>query len=69
MVCAPRCWVDEAASNTCNEETVVDLELDGVFEGLLLFFQHLIEAFGLGNSSRKTVEDESGVWSKHVRSI
>lgn len=36
VVCSSGGWVDEAAGDTGDEEAVVDLELDRVFEGLLL---------------------------------
>ncbi len=60
MVGAARGGVNESAGNAGDQEGIIDLEFDGVFEGLLLFGQHLVEAFGLGYSAREAVQYEAG---------
>ena len=54
--------MDEAAGDAGDEEVVVDLEFDGVFEGLGFGGQHLVELFGLGDCSGEAVEDEAEVY-------
>ena len=51
--------MDETAGDTGNEESIVNLELNGVLELLVTLDEHLVEALGLGNCARKTVEDET----------
>lgn len=51
--------VDQTASDTGDEEGVVDLKLNGVLELLLTGRKHLIQALGLGDSPRETVQDET----------
>lgn len=51
--------VDETASDTGNEEGVVDLQLNGVLELLLAGEKHLVQTLGLGDSSGETVQDET----------
>ena len=52
--------MDEAAGDAGDEEGVVDLELDDMAELALLFLEHGVEAFGLGDGAGEAVEDESG---------
>ena len=59
MVRAAGCGVDKAAGNTRDEETVVDLEFDGVLEGLLGRSKHAVELLSLGYCPREAVEDEA----------
>lgn len=58
--------MNESARDTGDEETVVNLELDGMLKGFLLLFQHLIKALGLGYRAGKSVKYKSGVASKQV---
>ena len=51
--------MDKTASDTRDEERVVDLELDGVLEGLLGGFKHAIKLLGLNDCSWETVENEA----------
>lgn len=51
--------VDETASDAANEELVVNLELDGVLELLLLGDEHLIQLLGLRDSTRESIKDET----------
>jgi hypothetical protein len=51
--------VDQSASNTGNEQRVVDLELDGVLELLVALCEHGIETLSLGDSSGETIENEA----------
>lgn len=59
MVGAPGCGVDEAAGNARYKEAVVDLEFDGVLQGLLGGFKHAIKLLSLGDGAREAVKDES----------
>lgn len=51
--------VNQAASDTGHKQAVVNLELNGVLELLLTVRKHVIEALGLGDSSRETIKDET----------
>lgn len=51
--------MDQTTGDTADEEVVVDQELYGVLDLLVLLLEHSVELLGLGNSSRETVEDES----------
>lgn len=51
--------MDEAASDSVDEKLVVYLELYGVFEGLVVVFQHVVEAIGLSDCSWEAIKDES----------
>lgn len=51
--------VHEAAGDARDEEVVVDLQLDGVLEGLLRRREHLVELFGLGDGAGEAVQDEA----------
>ena len=52
--------VNETTGDASDEKRVVDLELDSVLELLVARRKHLVEAFGLGNSARESVKDETG---------
>ncbi len=52
--------MDQTASDAGYQETVVDLKLDGVLEGLALVCEHAVELLGLGHGSWEAVEDETG---------
>ena len=51
--------MDETASDTADEKLVVDLELNGVLELLLLGDQHLVELLSLRDGPRESIENES----------
>lgn len=51
--------MNQSTSDTRNEQVVVDEELNGVFQGLFTFNEHLVEFFGLSNVTRESIEDES----------
>lgn len=51
--------VDEAASDARDEEVVVDEQLDGMLELLVLLLEHGVELLGLGDGTGEAVEDES----------
>lgn len=51
--------VDETASDTGDEEGVIDLELNGVLELLLAGGKHLVQTLSLGDSAGETVQDET----------
>lgn len=53
--------VDETTGDTRDKQLVVDAELNGVLERLLAGLEHVVEALGLGDSARETVEDEAGL--------
>lgn len=59
VVAAPAGRVHEAACDARHEEGVVDLQLDGVLEGLVARLEHGVEGFGLGDSAGEAVEDEA----------
>lgn len=59
VVAAARGGVDQAASDTRDQERIVDLQLDGVLQGLVTLTQHCVEAFGLRNGTGESIEDES----------
>lgn len=59
VVRTTRCGVDETASNTRDEERVVDLELNSVLQGLVGGPEHAIELLGLDDCSREAVKDEA----------
>lgn len=51
--------MDETASDAGDKEVVIDHELDGVLKSLATGVKHLIEALGLGDGARETVQDEA----------
>jgi hypothetical protein len=51
--------VDQTTGDTGDQQSVVDLELDGVVENLLLLGKHRVEALGLGDSPGETIKDEA----------
>lgn len=53
------CWVDQTTRDAGHEEGVVDLELDGVLEGLVAGLEHGVEALCLWDGAGEAVEDES----------
>lgn len=53
--------VDETTGDTGDEESVVDLEFDGVLELLLTGEKHFVEALGLSDGSGEAIEDETVV--------
>jgi hypothetical protein len=59
VVCPARSRVDQTASDAADEDVVVDEELDGVVELLLLGREHLVKLLGLGDSPGEAVEDEA----------
>jgi hypothetical protein len=67
VVRSTRLGVDESAGDSGDEESVGDLELDGVVDGLVLRGEHGTELLGLGDSSGETVEDESGATQRFRR--
>jgi hypothetical protein len=54
-------WVDKSTSDASDEKTVIDLELDGVHERLVLCREHFVELRGLGDCAREAVKDESEI--------
>lgn len=58
VIAAPGGRVNETAGDALDEERVVDLELDGVLQGLTPLLQHGIETLGLGDSAREAVENK-----------
>ena len=65
VVRTARGGVNETASDTRDEERVVDLELDCVLQGLLGGFEHAVELLGLDDCSWETVKNEA-VYHKFV---
>jgi hypothetical protein len=59
VVGATGCGVDQTAGDTRDEEGIVDLELDGVLQGLLGRFEHTVELLGLSDCAWESVEDEA----------
>lgn len=55
--------MDEPASNAGNEEAIVDLKFDSVFQRLLLLSKHLIKALSLGYGTGEAVKYEAEVLS------
>lgn len=55
--------MDEPASDAGNEETVIDLQFDRVFQGFLLLVEHLIQALGLCYGAGKAIKNKSGALS------
>lgn len=51
--------MDQTAGDTRDEEGVIDLELDGVLQGLLGGLEHAVELLGLCDCSWEAVEDEA----------
>ena len=60
VVGAARGGVYKAAGDAGDEERIVDLEFDGVLEGLRGGGEHVVEFLGLGYCSGEAVEDEAG---------
>lgn len=59
VVRTARGGVDETAGDSRNKELVVNAELNGVLERQASLVEHVVEALGLGDSARETIEDES----------
>lgn len=59
MVASARSGVDKSASDTRDQEGIVDLELDGVLQLLVPGYKHLVKRLGLGDCAGETVEDEA----------
>lgn len=51
--------VDQTTGDTGDEQSVVNLKLNGVLELLLAGQKHFIQTLGLGDSSGETVENET----------
>lgn len=51
--------MDQSASDTGDEQRVVDLELHSVLELLVALSKHGVETLSLRNSSGETIEDET----------
>jgi hypothetical protein len=51
--------VDESTGDAGNEEAIVNLQFDGVFQRLAFGLEHRVEAFGLGDCPREAIEDEA----------
>lgn len=51
--------VDETAGDAGNEEAVVDLQLNRMHQLLLVRSEHLVQALGLGDGARESVENEA----------
>lgn len=51
--------VYQSTSDSGDEQSVRDPELDSVVNGLFLLFQHGIELGSLGNGSWETIENET----------
>ena len=51
--------VDQTASDTGDEERVVNLQLNSMLERLLALLEHGVETLGLGDGSGETVKDET----------
>lgn len=60
--------MDQTAGDSCNQEAIVDLELDGVLQFLVPFHKHLVEGLGLGDCTGETVEDEASKSSTYCSS-
>lgn len=59
VVRAARSRVDQAASNSGNQEGIIDLQLNGVLKLLLALGKHVIQTLSLGNGTRETIKDET----------
>lgn len=59
VVRATGCGVDETTSNSCNEQTIIDLKFDGVLERLPSRDKHLVELLGLWNSAGEAIKNET----------
>jgi hypothetical protein len=51
--------VDQTAGDTGDQQSVINLELDGVVQLLLLLGKHGIEALGLGDSPGESIKNEA----------
>lgn len=52
-------WMYESASDTRDQELILNLQFDNMVQLLFTVRQHSVELFRLGNSSGETVENES----------
>lgn len=59
VVGSARGRVDQSAGDSVDEELVVNLQLDGVFQRLVLSLQHFVEAFSLGDGSWEAIENKA----------
>lgn len=51
--------MDESASDTSNEQSVINLKFDGVLERRGLGCKHLVELFSLSDSAWEAIKDET----------
>lgn len=51
--------VDQTASNSCDQEGVVNLQFDSVLKLLVALRKHVIQTLSLGNGTGETVENET----------
>jgi hypothetical protein len=51
--------VDQSAGDTGNEQSIVNLQFDCVFQRLAHGLEHGVESFGLCDSSWETIENEA----------
>ena len=61
VVGSARGGVDQPASDAGYKESVVDFELNSMFQGLALGFEHLVEAVGLSDRPREAVQNEAAL--------
>lgn len=61
--------MDEATGDTRDEESVRDLELEGVVDLLALVREHGVELLGLDDRAGEAVEDEAGGGADERRHI
>lgn len=53
--------MNQSACNAGDEKSIVNLELNGVFQRLSLLLQHAIETFSLRNCPWEAIQNESVV--------
>lgn len=51
--------MNQTASNSCDQKSVVNLQLNGVLELLVALVKHVIKALSLGNGTREAVQDKT----------
>jgi hypothetical protein len=59
VVGSARGGVDQSAGDSGHQQIVGDLELHGLFEGLLLLREHFVELLSLGDGSGEAVQNEA----------
>ncbi len=52
--------MNEAAGNSRDEKTIIDLQLDGMLQFLVSFLKHAIKSFCLCHRPWKSIENEAG---------